>query len=106
MAYRIYPDGREELLRTVEFAGLSDSVFKEIVAASESNTIHTRGGSSGFASGIAMMVGGGLGLSPSGGRTVTLSVPDLLFEEMSVRNPTGNLPHPPVAAHPFFEESL
>ena len=106
VAYRVYPDGREELLRTVEFAGLSDSVFKEIVAASESNTIHTRGGSSGFASGIAMMVGGGLGLSPSGGRTVTLSVPDLLFEEMSVRNPTGNLPHPPVAAHPFFEESL
>ena len=104
VAYRFYPDGREELLRTVEFAGIADSVFKEIVAASDSNTIYTRGGSSGFASGILMMIGGGIGLSPSGGGTVTLSVPDLLFEEMSVRNPTGNLPHPPVAAHPFFEE--
>ena len=104
VAYRFYPDGREELLRTVEFAGIADSVFKEIVAASDSNTIYTRGGSSGFASGIMMMIAGGLGLSPSGGGTVTLSVPDLLFEEMSVRNPTGNLPHPPVAEHPFFEE--
>ncbi|MDE0177211.1 MAG: metallopeptidase TldD-related protein [Gammaproteobacteria bacterium] len=104
VAYRFYPDGREELLRTVEFAGIADSVFKEIVAASDSNTIYTRGGSWGFASGLVMMVGGGLGLSPSSGGTVTLSVPDLLFEEMSVRNPTGNLPHPPVADHPFFEE--
>ena len=107
VAYRVYPDGREELLRTVEFAGIADSVFKEIVAASDSNTIHTRAGSSGFASGLAMMVGGGMVLSSAGGgRTVTLSVPDLLFEEMSVRNPTGNLPHPPVAGHPFFEESM
>lgn len=104
VAYRVYPDGREELLRTIEFAGIADSVFKEIVAASDSNTVYTRGGSSGFPSGVVMMVGGGVGLSPSGGRTVTLSVPDLLFEEMSVRNPTGNLPHPPVAKHPFFEE--
>ena len=104
VAYKVYPDGREELLRTVEFAGIADSTFKEIVAASDSNTIYTRGGSSGFPSGVVMMVGGGVGLSPSGGRTVTLSVPDLLFEEMSVRNPTGNLPHPPVADHPFFEE--
>ena len=104
VAYKVYPDGREELLRTVEFAGIADSVFKEIVAASDSNTIYTRGGSSGFPSGIMMMVGGGVGLSPSGGRNVTLSVPDLLFEEMSVRNPTGNVPHPPVAGHPFYEE--
>ena len=104
VAYKVYPDGREELLRTVEFAGIADSTFKEVVAASASNTPYTRGGSSGFPSGLAMMVAGGLGLSPSGGRTVTLSVPDLLFEEISVRNPTGNLPHPPVAEHPFFEE--
>ena len=104
VAYRFYPDGREELLRTVEFAGIGDSVFKEIVAASDSNTLYTRGGLSGFPSGVVMMAGGGVGLSPSSGQTVTLSVPDLLFEEMSVRNPTGNLPHPPVADHPFFEE--
>ena len=51
------------------------------------------------------MVFGGIGLaSHSGGTTMTLSVPDLLFEELSLRHPTGNLPHPPVAKHPFFEE--
>ena len=104
LAYKVYPDGREELLRTVEFAGIADSVFKEIVAASDTNSIHTRSGSSGFGGGV-VMVFGGIGLaSSSGGTTMTLSVPDLLFEELSLRNPTGNLPHPPVAEHPFFEE--
>lgn len=104
LAYKVFPEGREELLRTVEFAGIADSVFKEIVAASDTNTTHTRTGSPGSSSGLMMMVGGGIGLTSSAGATVTLSVPDLLFEEMSVRNPTGNLPHPPVAKHPFFEE--
>ena len=103
IAYKVYPDGREELLRTVDFAGIGDSVFKEIVAASDTNSIHTRSGSSGFGGGV-VMVFGGIGLAtPSGGTTMTLSVPDLLFEELSLRNPTGNLPHPPVAEHPFFE---
>ena len=48
VAYKVYPDGREELLRTVEFAGIADSVFKEIVAASASSTTYTRSGSSVF----------------------------------------------------------
>ena len=101
LAYKVFPDGREELLQTVEFAGIADSVFKEIVAASDSNTIYTRtAGSSGFSSGMVVMIG----MTPAQGSTVTLSVPDLLFEELSVRKPTGNLPHLPVAAHPFFEE--
>lgn len=100
LAYKVFPDGREELLQTVEFAGIADSVFKEIVAASDSNTTYSRAGSSGFASGLVMLVG----MTPAQGRTVTLSVPDLLFEELSVRKPTGNLPHLPVAEHPFFEK--
>lgn len=100
LAYKVFPDGREELLQTVEFAGIADSVFKEIVAASDSNTTYTRGGSSSFSGGGLMMVG----MTPAQGPTMTLSVPDLLFEELSVRKPTGNLPHLPVATHPFFEE--
>ncbi len=104
LAYKVYPDGREELLRTVEFAGIADSVFKEIVAASDTRSIHTRSGSSRFGGGITMVFGG-VGLAAaSGGTTMTLSVPDLLFEELSLRNPTGNLPHLPVAKHPFFED--
>ena len=46
---------------------------------------------------------GGSGFSSSL-HAVSVAVPDLLFEEMSVRNPTGNVPHLPVARHPFFEE--
>ena len=36
-------------------------------------------------------------------KVVTVSVPDLLFEELTLRNPSGNVPHPPVAKHPYFD---
>lgn len=103
LAYKVFPDGREELLRSVEFAAVADSVFKEIVAVSESATTHALQASISLGGGLGSVVFmGGFGLS-SGGRTVSVSVPDLLFEEMSIRNPSGNVPHPPIAKHPFFE---
>ena len=105
LAYKVYPDGREELLRTVEFAGIADAVFKEIVAVSDSTTTYTFVYSPMSFSGLATIISfGGGGFASSLGQAVTVSVPDLLFEEISVRNPTGNVPHLPVAGHPFFEE--
>jgi TldD protein len=41
LAYRIYPDGREELVRGLEFRGLNVRSLREILAASdESHTFH------------------------------------------------------------------
>ena len=34
----------------------------------------------------------------------TIVVPDLLFEEVTLRKPLSNSPRPPVLAHPFFEK--
>lgn len=104
VAYRLYADGREELLRTVELAAVTDSVFKEIVAVSDSATTYTFTYSPVSFGGLATIIMiGGSGFASSS-HAVSVSVPDLLFEEMSVRNPTGNVPHLPVAKHPFFEE--
>ncbi|MDE0190936.1 MAG: metallopeptidase TldD-related protein [Gammaproteobacteria bacterium] len=105
LAYKVYPDGREELLRTAEFAGIADATFKEIIAVSDSATTHSFVYTPMSFGGLATIISfGGAGFVSSLGQVVTVSVPDLLFEEISVRNPTGNVPHPPVAGHPFFEE--
>ena len=105
LAYKVYPDGREELLRTAEFAGIADATFKEIIAVSDSATTHSFVYTPMSFGGLATIISfGGAGFVSSLGQVVTVSVPDLLFEEISVRNPTGNLPHLPVAGHPFFEE--
>ena len=100
LAYKVFPDGSEELIRNAEFSAIADSVFKEIVAASESSTVYTFNSSSFSPFGGAVFLGGA-GIS---GPFVSLSVPDLLFEELSLRKPQGNLPRLPVAAHPFFGE--
>ena len=105
LAYKVYPDGREQLLRTAEFAGIADATFKEIIAVSDSATTHSFVYTPMSFGGLATIISfGGAGFVSSLGQVVTVSVPDLLFEEISVRNPTGNLPHLPVAGHPFFEE--
>lgn len=100
LAYKVFPDGREELIRNAQFSAIADSVFKEIVAASESSTVYTFSSSSFSPFGGAVFLGG----SATSGSFVSVSVPDLLFEELSLRKPQGNLPRLPVAAHPFFEK--
>jgi len=97
LAYKVYPDGHEELIQAAEFSAVGDSVFKEIVAASDSPTLYTLNyppPGSDFQTGIPGFWG----------NLVSVSVPDLLFDEMILRKPSGNLPLPPVAGHPFFEE--
>lgn len=39
LVYRVYPDGREELVRGLRFRGLSTRSFKDIVAASDENYV-------------------------------------------------------------------
>ena len=95
LAYKVYPDGREEVIQAAEFSAIADSVFKEIVAASDSSTLYTfiyPSPGSGFQTGIP-------GFS---GNFVSVSTPDLLFDELILRKPSENLPRPPVAGHPFF----
>ena len=102
LAFKVYPDGREELLRQAEFAAVTDTIFKEIVAASASSTVYSTYDR--YRSTRSVMR-----RAFSGGPTVTMhlfsvSVPDLLVEELTLREPSANLPHPPIAGHPFFED--
>jgi len=78
------------LVRQAEFAAVTDTSFKEIVAASASTT-----GYSTYDRYRATRSVPRRGFT--GGPTVTMhlfsvSVPELLFEELTAREPSGNLP--------------
>ena len=91
VAYKVYPDGREEPIRQATL-GVSDADFRDIVAASVERTVHSvppRGG------GVPIF-GAFVGPIP----VASYVVPDLLFEDLTVRRPRGNIPRPPVVPHP------
>jgi hypothetical protein len=93
-AWRVYLDGREERIRNVEFRDLGPGSFRYIVAAGKQSAAYN------------------LGFSPpevrswSGPGEVPISVvvPDLLFQELTLRTPSAGLPRLPASPHPFFEE--
>ncbi len=102
VAYRVYPDGREELIPKAELVAVTEAAFRDIVAVSDTSTVHSFAHSpaGGLIPSFLSGALGALGL----GEVVSVSVPDLLFEELSLRKPSGNAPHLPVAKHPYFDD--
>jgi predicted Zn-dependent protease len=99
--YRVYPDGRLQMVRGARISGLTVEAFKDIVAAGKTPTLDYRAGSD-MQGGMAMLAaftsGGGL---PSGTGTISsFSVPSLLFDDMTFVHPTGTLPSLPFSAPP------
>jgi hypothetical protein len=99
-AYKLFPDGREVLVRNVEAPGLGPAVFKEIVAVSERSTVHTSlfrprplSGPFGGHQGAALR-----GAEP----VVSWVVPAFLFDDMTLKKPSGDIPNPPALPHPYF----
>ena len=96
LAYKVFPDGREELINGVQFSGLNTAAFKEIVAASKDQNILTVE----FRPQRTM---GMFAIGDEGYAPVTLAVPSLLFEDVTVHKVRGETPKPPVAPHPYFD---
>ncbi|MFA4946889.1 MAG: metallopeptidase TldD-related protein [Candidatus Krumholzibacteriia bacterium] len=101
-AYKIYPDGREEVVRNVAFDEVGVSSFKDVVAASDAPAAvtfpYTRGGMSAMAERLAAI----FGAASAGPPLITVVTPDLLFEEITLKKPGGDVPKPPIAQHPYF----
>ncbi len=93
--YRVYPDGREELMRVGQFDGLDDEAFKDLIAASRDLTVYTIP----FAA-----YGGRLYSGQAGVPLVSFVAPSLLFEDLSLKPPTGELPRLPLSKHPYFDK--
>ena len=100
-AAKVYPDGRTVPIRKAELSGFSAAMFKDIVAASATSTVHTLRFYASWAS-ILRQTSAVYG-SPRHDTIGSVVVPDLLFEEVTLRRPLSTSPRPPVLAHPFFE---
>jgi hypothetical protein len=99
-AYKVFPDGHEEPVRNLEINGLTMADFRNILAFSEPSTVYT----------APMMIlnrtpmTGVSFVQPGGPNEVSANVPSMLFEDMTLTKPTGDVPIPPFSTHPYFDK--
>ena len=91
LIYRVYPDGKEELVRSLRFRGLSTRSLKDIVAASDESYVFD------FIDSNAPFA-----LMGAGSFTDSASViaPSLLFEELELEPVQEETPKPPIVPPP------
>jgi hypothetical protein len=88
--YRVYPDGKEELVRGLRLRGLSARTLRDIVAVSDESFVFS------YMNTLAPMS------MPGGGYVSPTSViaPSLLFEDVELDRPQDDLPKLPVVPPP------
>jgi TldD protein len=91
MAYRVYPDGREELVRGLRFRGVSTRSLRDILAASQETALFDYVNN---AAPLAVLGAGGY-LAPT-----AVIAPGLLFEELEFEVPQEQSPKPPIVPPP------
>ncbi len=91
LVYRVYPDGKEELVRGLRFRGLSTRTFKDIVAASDDNYVFD------FIDSNAP-----LALIGAGSFVTSASViaPSILVDELELEPVLEDVPKPPIVPPP------
>jgi len=92
VAVKLFPDGHEEPLRNVEVSETSTDTFKDIDAAGIEPVVEH------LNINFPRVAG-----RPSN-EMVSFAVPALLFDELTLKKPDGDIPKLPVVGHPFFEK--
>jgi hypothetical protein len=91
LVYRVYPDGHEELVRSLQFHGVSTRSFKDIVAASDENYVFDLIDSNApFA-----LFGAGSYIT-----SASVIAPAVLFEELELTPVEEETPKPPIVPPP------
>lgn len=97
LAYRVYEDGHEELIRNADISELNSGSFKDILAISNQRIVYTEAAPVRNASIFNFVPFSG------GQPLVSYVVPSLLFEDVTIEKPSGEVPKPPVAGNPLLE---
>lgn len=100
--YRVYPDGREEMVRGIEFGNISANALRNVVATSDEDIAYAFpvSGSNLLSgvSGLIMLLGSSGGMSPGGYATVI--TPSLLMNEIELKKSRGQYPKLPIVSYP------
>jgi TldD protein len=91
LVYRVYLDGREELVRGLRFRGVSTRTLRDILAASQETVLFDYVNNS---APLALLGAGGY-IAPA-----AVIAPGLLFDEIEFEFPKDQLPKPPVVPPP------
>jgi TldD protein len=96
LIYKVFPDGREEIIRGVRFRGLALRTLRDIVAVSEEQyALHYLNNMLPF----ALLSGGGY-VAP-----VSVIGPSLLFEDLELERPQDDVPKLPIVPAPELRTS-
>ena len=91
LVYRVYPDGREELVRGLRFRGVSTRALRDVLGASKETALFDYVNNSY----PLAMVGAGGYMAPT-----AVVAPGLLFDEIEFEHPQEQLPKPPLVPAP------
>ncbi|HEY5945553.1 MAG TPA: metallopeptidase TldD-related protein, partial [Kofleriaceae bacterium] len=103
VAYRVYPNGKQELVRGGQLSDVPIRAWKDVLATSKELTVYNFLAATD--SQLALRLSGGTddGFVPSGGIESSIITPDLLLKEIDVTTstygvrPTPSVPKPPAA---------
>ncbi|MDI6807827.1 MAG: metallopeptidase TldD-related protein [Candidatus Eisenbacteria bacterium] len=97
VVYRVYPDGKEELVRGAEFANLGIKCFKDIIGTSDDAFVYNypiRSSEMPFDLGI-------FGISvPGSDYYASVITPAIIISEIDVNKSIGNYGKPPIVSYP------
>jgi predicted Zn-dependent protease len=83
---KVMPDGREEPVRGLRIAGIPQTAFRDILEASEEQTLYT--------------------YRAGGNAAVSVIAPSLLFEEIEIQRTRDILQKPPIVPSPLLQSPL
>jgi predicted Zn-dependent protease len=100
---RVYPDGKEEPVRGIEFRSLNISALRNIVATSDDEIVYNYPASAALSvsnalGSIVSLLGGGM---LSGDNYSTVITPSLLINEIDLKKISGNFEKPPIVDSPM-----
>lgn len=102
VAYRVYPDGREELVRGAQLGETALRAWKDVLATSKTRTTFNYLATSDIPVFVRASGGNDEGFVPSSGIESSVTTPDLLIGGLDVIvNTAGQRPAPAIAAPPI-----
>jgi hypothetical protein len=98
LAYKVFPDGHQELVRNVAIDGVTTAAFKDIIAASASSRVYSTPFLSMRNSVFSIFAGGSA--AEAAAPLVSFVVPSLLFDDVTLKQPMKEIPKLPLSSRP------